>query len=152
MNFWIISIPLFLVLVQQSSQLNISSKDKLTVTFKFYCPDDSGAYYEPYGSLDVQIAGGQKHTIYDVKKIDARSNEIRNGVSKSLTQDIPIPARTSDKDEVTLTGKMMEDDNVRDDVIGDYDDTKIKIGEIESTGWERTFDGDDGCYVDISIY
>ncbi len=61
----------FLVLVQQSSQLNVSSKDKLTVTFTFFCTDDNGKKYEPYGYLGVQVENDIRHTVYYVKESNA---------------------------------------------------------------------------------
>ncbi len=151
MNFWIISIPLFLVLVQQSSQLDISSKEHLRVYFKFYCRADSGSYYELYGRLDVQIDGGQKHNVYYVSESNAGKHQVRNRDFEGIFKEMPVPSDVSDNNDVILTGIMMEDDTSGDDLFGKYNGTKIKIGYLKKLSWRCTFKGEDGNYVFISI-
>ncbi len=143
MKFWIISILLFLVLVQSSRQ------DSIKVYFKFRVAGDGGSYYEPYGLFRIAVAGVGYYTIYNVDK--SNSGSVLNGEEKLYTKTIPYTAGTT---YVTLKGYIKEDDTGswgKDDLIGNYEGVNVQIADIKDE-YSSYFYGDgsgDWTYVNL---
>ncbi len=140
MKFWIISILLFLVLVQSSRQ------DYIRIQLRFRVETDAGKHYEPYGRFRVEI-GGRTGYVYDVARSSAGS--VVNGEEQSFVYGMFYPSGST---SATLKGSIMENDSTGDDdLVGNYDGVIVPIADIEN-GYEHTFDGYwSGDWVNIRL-
>ena len=132
-----------------TAELHCSTGSRLQIFFLYHCKDDFGFNYEPYGHLDVQVGSGEKRNLYFIAEEEADDYEVEKDYGKRFDLSYEIPEGTSDDDYVTLFGKMMERDLYGDDLIGDYDNVKIKMGDLRIGNIQKGkyFYGDHGNYV-----
>ena len=107
---------------------------QLAGVFDFVCDEDAGGAYEPYGSFRISI--GKRSVNQNFKVWQAGAYEISLNLYSHYRQPFMIRFQESKgfmgdvNNKITLHGLVQEDDNIGDDVIGDYDGRAYKASEL----------------------
>ena len=105
-----------------------------------YCKDDSGNYYEPYGSFNIEQDG----KMTEVFKIPD-GTYVKNDHTKTF--DI-LKTITVGGNYIAISVNIWEDDNIGDDLIGRYYTSFHMV-------WDKYHDryeyGDDGSFIHLKM-
>ena len=107
---------------------------QLTGVFDFVCDEDGGTAYEPYGSFRISI--GKRSINQNFEIWQAGANDISLNRYSHYRQPFKIRFQESkgfmddSNSKITLHGRVEEDDNIGDDVIGNYDGHTNQASEL----------------------
>lgn len=106
----------------------------LAGVFDFECDEDPGAEYDPYGSFRISI--GKRSINQNFKVWQAGAKDISLNLYSHYRQPFVIRFLESKgfmddvNNKITLHGLVQEDDNIGDDVIGNYDGQAYQASEL----------------------
>ena len=129
---------------------------QLAGVFDFVCDEDAGAAYEPYGSFRISI--GKRSINQNFKVWQAGPDDISLNLYSHYRQPFKIRFQESkgfmddSNNKITLHGLVEEDDNIDDDVIGDYDGHAYQASELSKlTTWTFQQDYADVVTIDLEL-
>lgn len=128
---------------------------QLTGVFDFICDDDGGTgAYEPYGTFSVSIGNRDVNQKFQVWHCEA--NDISLNIHTNYRQPFMIRFQESKNflnnvnSKITLHGRVKEDDDINDDIIGNFDGKSYQASELRESK-QLTFEEDSDDKVTITL-